>query len=193
MSKDAVPPAREPSLRTLAMPGDANPNGDIFGGWLMSQMDLAGGIHAYDIAKGRVATVAVDAMSFDRPVRVGDALSIYCETRRIGTTSIAINIETWVRRAGDGGHEQVTEGLFTFVAIDDDGKPRPVPRDPSSKILSWGRPRKKKAVAKSKTKKKTAKKTKARKVARSATSASKKTSRKKSPRKSRGATARASG
>jgi len=158
MSKEPAPPAREPSLRTLAMPGDANPNGDIFGGWLMSQMDLAGGIHAYDIAKGRVATVAVDAMSFDRPVRVGDALSIYCETRRIGTTSIAINIETWVRRAGDGGHEQVTEGLFTFVAIDDDGKPRPVPEDPSSQFLSWGRPRKKKAPAKSKAKKKTAKK-----------------------------------
>lgn len=130
-------------MRTLAMPGDANPNGDIFGGWLMSQMDLAGGIHAYNIAKGRVATVAVDAMSFDRPVHVGDALSIYCETVRVGTTSIAINIETWVRRAGDGEHEQVTEGLFTFVAIDDDGKPRPVPTGASSEMLSWGRPNRK--------------------------------------------------
>lgn len=156
MSKRSSPPSYEPSLRTLAMPGDANPNGDIFGGWLMSQMDLAGGIHAYNIAKGRVATVAVDAMSFDRPVHVGDALSIYCETKRIGTTSIAINIETWVRRAGDGEHEQVTEGRFTFVAIDDDGKPRPVPDGASAEMLSWGRPNKKQP-RKKKTKPRTAK------------------------------------
>jgi len=121
-----TPPSHEPSLRTLAMPGDANPNGDIFGGWLMSQMDLAGGIHAYEVAKGRVATVAVDAMHFERPVRVGDALSIYCTTERVGRTSIAVRIESWVRRAGHGNHEKVTDGLFTFVSIDEDGNPTPV-------------------------------------------------------------------
>ena len=117
------------SLRTVAMPANANPSGDIFGGWIMAQMDIAGGIHAYEIAKGRVATVAVDAMSFHLPVYVGDVVSCYCSTTRIGNTSIAILVETWVRRRTSGAVEKVTEGLFTFVAIDQDGKPRSVPRD----------------------------------------------------------------
>ena len=90
-------------------------------------MDIAGGIHAYEIAKGRVATVAVDAMAFHLPVYVGDVVNCYCSTARIGTTSIAVLVETWVRRRFSGLLEKVTEGRFTFVAIDQDGKPRPVP------------------------------------------------------------------
>lgn len=120
--------ARIPSTRTLAMPADANPSGDIFGGWLMSQMDLAGGVHAARKAGGRVATVAVDAMSFHKPVRVGDQVSCYCATERIGRTSIAVRVETRVRRRAqaDQREEKVTEGLFTYVALDAEGRPRPV-------------------------------------------------------------------
>lgn len=111
------------------MPANANPSGDIFGGWIMSQMDIAGGIHAYEVAKGRVATVAVDAMTFHLPVYVGDVVSCYCSTVRIGTTSIAVLVETWVRRRSNAAVEKVTEGRFTFVAIDADGRPRPVPKE----------------------------------------------------------------
>jgi len=106
------------------MPADANANGDIFGGWLMSQMDLAGGIHAQHAARGRVATVAVDAMHFEQPVKVGDTLSIYCQTERTGRTSIAIRLQAFASRLSNGKVVKVTEGLFTFVAIDDSGKPR---------------------------------------------------------------------
>ncbi len=123
---DPKPPAIVPSLRTLAMPADANPNGDIFGGWLMSQMDMAGGIHAYQVAGGRVVTVAVDAMSFHLPVQIGDQVSCYCVTRRVGSTSIAVTVETWVKRRQSSREEKVTEGTFTFVAIDRTGSPRPV-------------------------------------------------------------------
>ena len=110
------------------MPADANPSGDIFGGWLMSQMDLAGGVHASREAGGRVATVAVDAMSFHKPVQVGDQVSCYCATERIGRTSIAVRVETRVRRRAqaDQREEKVTEGLFTYVALDEEGRPRPV-------------------------------------------------------------------
>ncbi len=117
---------REASLRTVAMPANANPSGDIFGGWIMAQMDLAGGIHAYEVAKGRVATVAVDAMTFHLPVYVGDVVSCYCSTVKIGTTSIAVLVETWVSRRSSGKLEKVTEGRFTFVAIDANGRPRTV-------------------------------------------------------------------
>ena len=92
-------------------------------------MDIAGGIHAYEVAKGRVATVAVDAMTFHLPVYVGDVVSCFCSTVRIGTTSIAVLVETWVRRRSSAAVEKVTEGRFTFVAIDADGRPRPVPRE----------------------------------------------------------------
>ena len=125
MSPDR-PPNTVPALRSVAMPADANPNGDIFGGWLMSQMDLAGGAHAYQEAKGRTATVAVDAMSFHMPVQIGDLVSCYCKTERVGHTSVTINVETWVKRRSNGREEKVTEGVFTFVAIDDEGRPRPV-------------------------------------------------------------------
>ncbi len=118
--------ARIPSLRTLAMPADTNPNGDIFGGWLMAQMDIAGGVHAYAAARGRVATVAVEAMTFHKPVYVGDLVSCFCRTERIGNTSITVAVETWVDRQRSDHHEKVTEGLFTYVALDRNGRPRPV-------------------------------------------------------------------
>ncbi len=114
------------SLRTIAMPADTNPNGDIFGGWILSQMDLAGGTYALYVAQGRVATVAVTGMKFYKPVNVGDEVSCYCATHAIGRTSVTVNVETWVRRRQLAVEEQVTEGLFTFVAIDANGQPRPI-------------------------------------------------------------------
>ena len=130
--KDAAakpPEGREPALRTIAMPADANPNGDIFGGWLMAQMDLAGAVPAFQRARGRVVTVAVDAMSFHRPVFVGDLVSCYATIKRAGRTSITVDVETWVERRRDGRHEKVTEGLFTYVAVDETGCPRPLGRE----------------------------------------------------------------
>lgn len=108
------------------MPADTNPNGDIFGGWILSQMDLAGGSHAFYIAQVRVATVAVTGMKFHKPVNVGDEVSCYCATHDIGNTSITVVVETWVRRQRLAVEEQVTEGLFTFVAMDEDGRPRTI-------------------------------------------------------------------
>ena len=120
-------PKGELTLRTLAMPRDANTNGDIFGGWVLSQMDMAAGIVAGSRAHGRVATVAIDAMKFIRPVKVGDVLCIYVNLARVGRTSMAMEIEAWVLRGRQDVREKVTEALFTFVAIDDAGKPRVVP------------------------------------------------------------------
>ncbi len=122
IDKDVTPA----SMRSIAMPADANPNGDIFGGWILSQMDLAGGTYAFFVAQGRVATVAVTGMKFHKPVNIGDEVSCYCATDSIGNTSITVRVETWVRRRHKMESEQVTEGLFTFVAIDENGKPRPV-------------------------------------------------------------------
>jgi acyl-CoA thioesterase YciA len=119
------------------MPADTNPNGDIFGGWILSQMDLAGGTYAFHIAQGRVATVAVTGMQFHKPVYVGDEVSCYCETQRIGRTSITVQVETWVRRRRLVVEERVTEGLFTFVAIDENGKPRPV-QEPDIEFRNQG-------------------------------------------------------
>ncbi len=127
MHENETGPSGELSLRTLAMPADTNPNGDIFGGWVLSQMDIAGGIAAGERAKGRVATVAIDAMRFHRPVYVGDVLGVYSNIEKIGRTSMTIRLEAWVLRNRLGKREQVTEGVFTFVAIDESGKPRPVP------------------------------------------------------------------
>ena len=120
-------PQGELTLRTLAMPRDANTNGDIFGGWVLSQMDMAAGIVAGARAHGRVATGAIDAMKFIRPVKVGDVLCIYVQLVRVGRTSMAMQIEAWVLRDRQEAREKVTEALFTFVAIDDAGKPRVVP------------------------------------------------------------------
>lgn len=123
----SIPEAHgELTLRTVAMPADVNVNGDIFGGWVLSQMDIAAGIVSRQTAKGRVATVAVDAMKFIRPVKVGDVLCVYTHIKRIGNTSIAVGLEAWVLRGVIGKREKVTEGVYTFVAIDEDGRPRPV-------------------------------------------------------------------
>lgn len=115
------------SIRTIAMPADTNPSGDIFGGWLMSQMDMAGGTHARLLAEGRVVTVAVDGFLFHRPVFVGDWLTCYSRHVKTGRTSLTIQVEAWALRAADGANEKVTEGTFVFVAIDADGRSRPVP------------------------------------------------------------------
>ena len=124
---EAIRAERDPAIRTIAMPADANANGDIFGGWMMAQMDLAGAVVAVRRAKGRVATVAVEAMAFHRPVMIGDLVSCYAEVERVGRTSITIRIDAWVERRVDGAAEQVTSGLFTYVAIDDKGRKRAVP------------------------------------------------------------------
>lgn len=123
---EADEPQGELTLRTLAMPADVNVNGDIFGGWVLAQMDIAAGIIAGTRARGRVATVAIDAMKFLRPVHVGDVLCIYGEIERIGRSSMTIPIEAWVLRDRAGARQKVTEARFTFVAIDQDGRPRPV-------------------------------------------------------------------
>jgi acyl-CoA thioesterase YciA len=120
-------PKGELTVRTIAMPGDTNANGDIFGGWVMSQMDLAGGIKGVERAEGRVVTVAVEAMTFIRPVKVGDVLCVYTEVERVGRTSMRIHIEAWARRFRMSYREKVTDATFTFVAIDENGRPRPVP------------------------------------------------------------------
>lgn len=115
------------SLQTIAMPSDTNWNGDIFGGWLVSQMDLAGAVHARRRARGRVATVAIDAMVFHHPVHVGDVLSCYTQVLRIGNTSMRIGVEVWETADPCRPPVKVTDGHFTYVAIDEQGKPRPVP------------------------------------------------------------------
>jgi acyl-CoA thioesterase YciA len=118
----------EPAIRVLAMPADTNPNGDIFGGWLMSQMDIAGATIAIARAGGRVVTVAVDAMTFLKPVHVGDIVSFYAEIIREGRSSMAVRIEAVARRNRGGVEEKVTEGTFTYVAIDEDRRSRPLPQ-----------------------------------------------------------------
>ena len=116
-------------IRTLAMPADTNANGDIFGGWVLSRMDQAGGIAGVERARGRVVTVALDAMQFIRPVRVGDVLEVYTEVEHVGRTSMKIHVEAWARRFQTHLQEKVTDATFTFVAIDDAGRPRPIPKD----------------------------------------------------------------
>lgn len=122
-------PRGQLTVRINAMPADTNANGDIFGGWVMSRMDAAGGIAGVDRAQGRVVTVAVDAMTFIQPVKVGDVLSVYTEIESVGRTSMKIHVEAWARRFRTSIHEKVTDATFTFVAIDEEGRPRPVPRD----------------------------------------------------------------
>ncbi|MES0809689.1 acyl-CoA thioester hydrolase YciA [Roseibium sp. SCPC15] len=121
-------PTGELTLRTMAMPADTNANGDIFGGWVLSQMDLAGGIMAGQRAEGRVVTIAVDKMKFIRPVQVGDVLCVYSDVVRVGNSSMEIKLEAWALRHRYGEREKVTEAIFTMVAVDDDGKPRQVPK-----------------------------------------------------------------
>jgi acyl-CoA thioesterase YciA len=122
-----TPPIDAPKLRTIAMPADANPSGDIFGGWLMGLMDLAAGNAAGRRGRGRVATIAVEGMKFHMPVLVGDEVSIFAEVVSVGRTSMRIEVEAWRRERSEEEMCLVTEGVFTFVAIDENRKPRPVP------------------------------------------------------------------
>jgi acyl-CoA thioesterase YciA len=115
------------TIRTLAMPADTNPAGDIFGGWVLSQMDIAGGIAAYERAKGRVVTVAVEGMTFIAPVKVGDVLCVYCSIEGIGRTSLTVAVEAWARRNRIAERVKVTAGHFVYVALGEDGAKRPVP------------------------------------------------------------------
>src|SRR6185312_10983041 len=121
-----TPPASEPALRAVAMPADTNPHGDIFGGWLLCQMDLAGTVFATRRAAGRVVTVAVTAMTFHRPVMVGDEVTCFCDLEKIGHTSITVKIQSWVRRGIGGDQIKVTEGIFTYVKVGADGRPQPI-------------------------------------------------------------------
>ena len=117
------------TLRISAMPADTNANGDIFGGWVMARMDQAGGIAAVELAQGRVVTVKVDAMHFIRPMKVGDVLCVYTDVEKIGSTSLTLTIEAWAQRFQTRDViEKVTQATFIFVAVDDNGKPRVVPR-----------------------------------------------------------------
>jgi acyl-CoA thioesterase YciA len=122
-------PTGEPRIRTIAMPADTNPAGDIFGGWLMSQMDLAAGNAAGRRTHGRCATVAVEAMSFHAPVKVGDEVSLYADVVSTGRTSLRIRVEAWRRSQVTEESVRVTSAVFTFVALDAAGRPRPVPAE----------------------------------------------------------------
>jgi acyl-CoA thioesterase YciA len=129
MPDSSLPPEGEPLIRVIAMPADANPSGDIFGGWLMSQMDLAAGNAASRRCQGRCATVAADGMIFHQPVFVGDEVSLYGKIVKVGRTSMTIRIEAWRRSRTDNASNKVTEATFTYVATDENRKPRPVPPD----------------------------------------------------------------
>ena len=129
MTNPTIKPTGELTLRTLAMPADANPAGDIFGGWVMSQMDLASGIRAAERARGRVVTAAVKEMAFELPVKIGDTLNIYTEITRVGRSSITLMVEAWAQRARHRMIEKVTAGTFIMVALDEEGRPVPVPAE----------------------------------------------------------------
>ncbi len=121
-NKQAIEPQGKLTIRIVAMPADTNPSGDIFGGWVLSQMDIAGGVAAVQRTKTRVVTVGINAMTFIAPVKVGDVLCVYTDIIKIGRTSITIAIEAWARRDRMALREKVTEGHFTYVALDDSGK-----------------------------------------------------------------------
>ncbi len=122
-------PQGDLSLQTVAMPADTNPHGDIFGGWLMSQMDLAGYVAACEVAQGRVATVAAEGMAFLTPVHVGAVVSCYSDVLEVGRSSVRIVVEVWINSRHDGEPIKVTEGTFTYVAIDDNKRTRPIEID----------------------------------------------------------------
>lgn len=127
MLQSTAGPTGELTLRTLAMPADANAAGDIFGGWVMAQMDLACGIRAAERARGRVVTAAVQEMAFAMPVKIGDTLCVYTEISRVGRTSMTLKVETWAQRYLTHVMEKVTEATFVMVALNAEGKPTPVP------------------------------------------------------------------
>lgn len=116
------------AIQAIAMPADTNVNGDIFGGWLVSQMDLAAGVLAKQLSKSRAVTVAIDSMVFHRPVKIGDVVCCFTELLKIGRTSMTIKVTAWIVRFEEEDYQQVTEGVFTYVAIDDNGRPQPVNR-----------------------------------------------------------------
>ncbi len=122
----AISPTPELAIRTIAMPADTNPHGDIFGGWLLCQMDLAGSTVATRRAGGRVVTIAITAMTFHRPVLVGDEVTCYGDVEKIGHTSITLKIESWARRRIGGEAIKVTEGVFTYVRVGEDARPQPI-------------------------------------------------------------------
>ena len=125
----ALPEGKHAALRVMPMPADANHNGDIFGGWIMSQVDIAGGTVAGRVARGRVATVAVNSFVFKQPVQIGDLVSFYAEIVRVGNTSVTVNVEVYAeRRPSDPTVVKVTEAPLTSVAIDSNGQPRPIPK-----------------------------------------------------------------
>ncbi|WP_375451530.1 acyl-CoA thioesterase [uncultured Devosia sp.] len=126
MQASGTDPKGELTIRTLAMPADTNPAGDIFGGWVMSQMDIAGSIAAHERARGRTVTVAVEAMTFIAPVKVGDVLCVYTTIERVGTTSITVAMEAWARRNRLADRVKVTEARFVYVALDEHGAKRPI-------------------------------------------------------------------
>ena len=121
-----LPAGREPTLRVVPMPSDANYTGDIFGGWIMSQVDIAGSIPAIELAQGRVATVAVNSFVFKQPVMIGDVVSFYARVVRVGRTSITVDVEVYARRRALLEIVKVTEATLTYVAVDDERRPRPV-------------------------------------------------------------------
>ena len=124
-----LPKGKIPALRVVPMPADSNQNGDIFGGWIMAQVDVAGGTVASRVARGRVATVSVNSFVFKQPVQIGDVVSLYAEVQRIGNTSITINVEVYAERGrADTKVVKVTEATLTYVAIDLNGKPRSIPK-----------------------------------------------------------------
>ena len=124
-----LPKGKLPALRVVPMPADANHNGDIFGGWIMAQVDVAGGIVAGRVARGRVATVSVNSFVFKQPVQIGDVLSLYADVTRVGNTSITVDVQVFAERGREEATiVKVTEAVLTYVAIDPKGKPRPVPK-----------------------------------------------------------------
>lgn len=125
--RNSIEPKGELASRTLAMPADCNPRGDIFGGWIMALMDAAASMTATRHVKGRVVTVSVSNITFLQPVAVGDAVCCYTDIMRVGRTSLTLHVEVWVLRQGQGDRVKVTDAEFTFVAIDDEGRPRPIP------------------------------------------------------------------
>ncbi|TCP95732.1 acyl-CoA thioesterase YciA [Cricetibacter osteomyelitidis] len=140
-TKEGANPGRQSQgtllLRTLAMPSDTNANGDIFGGWIMSQMDMGGAILAKEIAHGRVVTVSVDKMTFIRPVAVGDVVCCYGRCTYVGKSSLKVKVEVWVKRVSREPINErycVTEAVFTFVAVDDAGRSRPIPRENNNEL-----------------------------------------------------------
>ena len=124
-----LPKGVEPALRVVPMPSDANYSGDIFGGWIMSQVDIAGSIPAVQLAQGRIVTIAVNSFLFKQPVMIGDLVSFYAKVSRIGRTSITVDVEVYAQRRSLHETVKVTEATLTYVAVDDQRRPRPIPAE----------------------------------------------------------------